>query len=147
MRYRILIALLGIAPLPGIVSGQQLPPNILRGLDELSRGRSDSATSSWTGGWLPSQDSANGVQLRESLEGLAKAGGTMRGWEFLKVLDLTRSLKRVYVLLRGEPLPVYVLLVLYQSQVGGCWTVITINWNTDPDRVLPPSLWGNQKPE
>jgi hypothetical protein len=44
----------------------------------------------------------------------------------------------VYLVLRYDAQPVYILLVAYQP--GDEWGVIRVNWSTNADRVLPPTM-------
>jgi hypothetical protein len=90
------------------------------------------------------EDDAKKQQLLSSLRQLPEVAGHPLGYDLIRVIDLTPHLRRVYVLLRCQRLPLYFSLVLYEARDR--WTVNNINWQTDADKVLPPALFGAEHP-
>jgi hypothetical protein len=77
---------------------------------------------------------------------LREVGGHIHGYDVLRTLEITPHLSRVYVLLLYEIQPIYLMLVLDRPGEGD-WNVSTVNWNTDPDKVVPASIMSSQHPE
>jgi len=122
----------------------ELPSPVQRGLNALREGRPDSAVIEWTKTWTSPDDNQKRAQLAASLQGLAQIAGAVRGYDIVRVIELTPHLRRVYVLLLCEVQPAYLMLVAYQP--ASQWRVTAVNWNTDADKVLPPSLVGSEGP-
>jgi len=108
------------------------------------RGQPDSAAALWTVTWVRAGDEAKKQQLLASFRQLPEVAGHPLGYDLIRIIDVTPHLRRVYVLLRCQRQPVYFLVVLYQARDR--WTVNTINWHTDADQVLPPTLFGPERP-
>jgi hypothetical protein len=62
----------------------------------------------------------------------------MSGYDIIHVVPVTKNLTRVYVLLKYEIQPVYLLLVAYRPEAT--WRVTSVNWHTNSENVLPPNL-------
>jgi hypothetical protein len=63
----------------------------------------------------------------------------------LRTVDITPHISRVYVVLLYEIQPVYVMVLVYRPGDTD-WRVATVNWNTDPDKVVPASILPPQRP-
>ncbi len=122
----------------------EVPPPVERGLNALREGRPDSAVIEWTRTWRSPDDSQKREQLVASLRGLAQIAGAVRGYDIVRVIQLTPHLRRVYVLLLCDIQPAYVMLVAYRP--ANEWTITAVNWNTDVDKVFPTSLVGQERP-
>jgi hypothetical protein len=140
---RVLVIML-VAAMPLRLSCQAVPSPAAEGLDFLIRGQPDSAVALWTATWVRPEDDAKKQQLLSSLRQLPEVAGHPLGYDLIRVIDLTPHLRRVYVLLRCQRLPLYFSLVLYEARDR--WTVNNINWQTDADKVLPPALFGAEHP-
>lgn len=68
----------------------------------------------------------------------------MRGFDLLRVVNVSAHVQRAYLLLLYDKQPVYLMLVLYRPE--GTWRVHTMNWNTDYDKVVPAALFGEERP-
>ena len=148
MRFILILTLVGGAALvagPTQSAAQvQLPPAVERGLHALEAGRPDSAVIEWTKTWTSPDDNQKRDQLVASFRRLAEIAGAVRGYDIVRVIDLTPHLRRVYILLLCEIQPAYVMLVAYQP--AGQWRVTAVNWNTDQDKVLPASVIALERP-
>lgn len=137
----LLVSLLAALPLP--LASQALPTPAAEGLDFLVRGHPDSAVDLWTSTWVSPDDAAKKQQLVLGFRQLLDLVGPALGYDLIRIVDLTPHLRRVYALLRCRQ-PVYLLLVLYQAKDR--WSVSTVNFHTDADHVLPPTLFGAEHP-
>jgi len=118
-------------------SAQAAPQSIVvKGLETLASGHCRDAINGWTTAWT-GQDAFKRTELINGCDYLDQIG-TIHGYDILNVTDVTPHLQRVYVLLRYENQPVYLLVVAYEPKDE--WKIVTVTWNTDPDKVLPPEL-------
>jgi hypothetical protein len=138
----LLITLFAATPLR--LASQAVPEPAAAGFDLLIRGQPDSAVAVWTVTWVRAEDEAKKQQLLSSFRQLPEAVGHPLGYDLIRIIDVTPHLRRVYVLLRCQRTPVYFLVVLYQARDR--WTVNTINWHIDADQILPPTLFGAERP-
>ena len=117
--------------------------NVIR--DSLTHGHCEVAFRVWTASWASTPD---GADKRETMVNSCKVLntlGTISGYDVIAVVPVTKNLTRVYLLMKYELQPVYMLLVLYRPQAS--WRVTSISWNTNaenmPASILPPE---NHKP-
>jgi len=129
---------------PARLASQTIPPVAAEGLDFLVKGQADSAVGTWTQAWVAPEDAAKRQQLVESFRQLPQVVGAPLGYDLIRIVDLTPHLRRVYVLLRCQRQPVYLLIVLYSARDR--WIVSSLNWHTDADHVLPATLFGAEHP-
>jgi hypothetical protein len=54
-------------------------------------------------------------------------------------------LSRIYIVLRYERRPMYLMVSAY-APVDGAWRVTGINWNRDPDKVFPLTILDPEMP-
>ncbi|HXF96672.1 MAG TPA: hypothetical protein VNI61_11295 [Gemmatimonadales bacterium] len=123
---------------PGLAAQAPLPAPVERGLAALAKGDAAGAVNEWTATWKAAEDSAKRQNLAASLQNFADAAGTLRGHDVARVVDVTPNLKRVYILLRFDDQPLYLLLVTYRPERD--WQVTAVNWHTDAVRVFPLAL-------
>jgi hypothetical protein len=137
----LLISTLLLSLVPGLALAQSdLPPAVTRGLEAVRAGHVDSALTIWARD-LGEEGQA---QMAASTPILVRFCSSPNGYDLLRSVELSAHLRRLYFLIRCSAQPVYVMLVLYQGSSD--WIIATLNWNTDPDRVLPSTLFGAQRP-
>ena len=139
MRSLIVVLLL----LPAVGASQQAPPIATKGLDLLVAGQCEAGFRAWTAGWTAPDDSMK----RETLIGTCTVlpqFGKLNGYDIIRVVSVTPNLTRVYVLLRYDLQPLYLLLVAYRPKDD--WKVITVTWNTLPEKVFPPDILPSEHP-
>jgi hypothetical protein len=73
-----------------------------------------------------------------TLNGIETLYGRMTGFDPLRTVVVSRSLIRVYVLIRFQKGPLYTAFDCYKAQDG--WIIPSLNWNTKPDIILPKDL-------
>ena len=135
------ILLLLVAAPAHLAAQVELPAQVKQGLEFLRNGRCETAIALWTESWPEPQKS----QMAASCSALKQYGGAIRGYDILRVHDITPHLSRVYVVLLYEIQPVYLMAVVYRPGDAD-WRVATINWNTDPDQVIPSDIVPSQRP-
>ncbi len=116
----------------------QIPPLITRGLLAFEEGRCREAFDLWTGEWLSQRDGGRRQELLASCDHLSDVGATPSGYDIFRVIYVTPHLCRVYVVMRYERHPMYLLVVGY-APTDGQWRVTAVTWDRDPDKVFPPS--------
>jgi hypothetical protein len=121
---------------------EELPQIVRRGIEAIGSDRADSAFRMW------SKSAAFGSEERDqivsSIPMFKQACGAPRGYDHLRSIALSPHIQRIYLAVRCDVRPVYVMLALYRSSID--WTITALNWNTDPDRVLPAAFFGDQRP-
>ncbi len=135
----VLIILLVQSPL----QQSNLPPPIVAGLNDLRAGRCSEAFTAWSRDWTGPDDVGKQQQLRASCDVLARLG-KLNGYDVLRVMDVGPHVRRVYLVLRYDLQPVYMMLVAYQPTEA--WKTITVNWNTIADKVLPSAVAPAERP-
>jgi hypothetical protein len=138
---RIPILILALVPAMQLRAQTPLPPVVQQGLDSLQLGRCQQTMDLWVASWPEMQK----AQMAPTCSALQQYAGEYRGYEVLKTIDITPHLSRVYLVLLYSIQPVYLLLVLYRPG-DTQWRVNTLNWNTDPDKVVPASIMPPQHP-
>lgn len=131
------LALLLATLLPGSPPPAQLPLPVTAGLEALEAGRCDEAFRLWAPRTPPPGTPTNAIQRLTDCATLRRLGA-LHGHEVLRIVNVGTRLKRVYLLLRYDAQPVYILLLAYQP--ADEWSVIRVNWSTNADRVLPPTM-------
>jgi hypothetical protein len=126
---------------PPLRAQDSLPPIAVRGLQHLLAGRTDSAFVTWTSAGYTAQQRQT---LLDAVPVFDRTCETVVGYDVLKIVTLSPHLRRAYILIRCREQPLYLMLVLYQG--ADAWTITSINWQSDPDQLLPPSLFGEQRP-
>ena len=145
MRFPVIaLVCVALASFSARLTSQALPPIATQGLDLLVTGRGDSAVRLWTSAWTGPEDIGKRQDVIDGFRQLSKMLGRVHGYDLIRVVDITPHLRRAYFLLRYEKQPVYLLLVLYEAKEA--WMVATFNFNTDGDKVLPPTLFGDEHP-
>jgi hypothetical protein len=136
------IVLLLLPAVPARLVAQAEPaPVVQQGLDALRDGRCQDAFNLWTKSWPEAQKN----QMTASCSALEQYGGSIHGYDVVRTLEITPHLRRVYVVLLYQIQPIYVMLVVYRPGDAD-WRVNAVNWNSDPDKVLPASVAPLQHP-
>ena len=138
---RTLILLMAVAPTLSLRAQAPFPSVVQQGLDALTKGKCQEAFDLWTKTWPEMQK----AQMTASCSAMRQFGSEVRGYDVLRTVDITPHLSRVYVVLLYEIQPVYVMVVVYRPGDTD-WRVAMVNWNTDPDKVVPASIMPPQRP-
>jgi len=122
-----------------------IPALITNGLNAIEEGRCRDAFDSWTADWTYGQYAVRRQTLISGCDGLHELGATVHGHQIVQVVYVTPFLCRVYVVLRFDRHPVYLMVVGY-APVDNEWRVTAINWSRDPDEVFPVTMLDPEKP-
>lgn len=121
----------------------ELPPLVARGLDSLRIGRCEAAFDLWTEQWTDPEDTAKRNQIGSGCALLAQLG-EFHGFDLLRAVNVSPRVQRLYMILRYAKRPVYFMIVLYNPESN--WHVLSLNWNTDYDKVIPATIFGEERP-
>jgi hypothetical protein len=145
MRPHVLWLATGFLVLAEGATGQvDLPGPVQRGLDALRHGHYDDVGKEWAGSRTTANATGSPQQVTSSFKTFGAVAGPLVGYDVVKVLDVTPHIKRVYIALLYKTQPAYLMLVVYRP--GNESVVTTLTWNTDPDKVFPPSVVPLQRP-
>jgi hypothetical protein len=111
------------------------------GLDALEAGRCDAAFTHWSRPVTPGAPTGAVQRLTDCAS--LKRLGTLHGHEVLRIVPVGERIRRVYLLLRYDAQPVYLLVIAYQPNAE--WFVIKSNWSVTADRVLPLDMVPNEQ--
>jgi hypothetical protein len=128
-----------------VAAQEQIPPIVTKGLQALQEQRRHDAFDVWTADWLTPRDSERRRRLIGSCDFLAEVGAALHGYDLFRVVPITPHLFRIYIVLRYERRPMYLMLSAY-APVDGAWRVTGINWDRDPDKVFPLTILDAELP-
>ena len=126
------------------IRGQQpaVPTPVRRGLELWQADSADAAVREWSAAWSGPADAAKPEQIRQVMRQFAAMGGRTRGFEILGVDSVGAHLQRVYAVLRYERVPVFAQFVVYDPSLSApAWQVLSVRMHTEPQQVLPASIW------
>jgi hypothetical protein len=129
---------------PATAAQSDLPPPVLKGLTALQNADYETVGKEWAGTWTTAEASVSRDQVISSFRSFGTLAGPLSGYDIVKVLDVSPHLRRYYIVLLYKTQPAYLMLVVYHP--GQEFTVTTLNWNTDPDKVFPSSIFPPQRP-
>lgn len=115
---------------------------VRRGLDALVAGRPDSAFALWASSEAFGADERN--QLVSSVPMLKQACAKPHGYDLLRIVTVGPHIQRTFAALLCDVRPIYLMIAAYQRDTA--WGVTALNWSTDPDKILPASLFPTQGP-
>lgn len=95
--------------------------------------------------WLKGSPIEKEKTMRAQATGLAntiESGyGKFTGWELIRVVALSDSVRRVYAIAKYEKGPLYVSFDCYKAKD---WIIPMFNLTTKASEILPPSMLGGQ---
>lgn len=133
----------GLAPL--MSAQERLPPLVMRGLQALQDQRCRDAIDIWTGDWQWPRDTERRQALMSTCDFLQEFGAALHGYDVFRVVTVTPHLTRIYIVLRYERHPMYLMVSAY-APADDEWRVTAINWDRDPDKVFPETILDPQMP-
>jgi hypothetical protein len=138
----LLAVLLLAVPTPARAQQSDVPPVLSRAFALLQKDSSDAATALWSHAWTGPADSGKADIIRNAFKETREFAGPFRGYDIVKTEVITPHLRRIYILMLYERVPVYAQFLIYDP--GGpspAWQVQTVTWNTDMEKAWPASLW------
>jgi hypothetical protein len=137
----LLAIVLTAAPATVRAQQQELPPVLSRAFALLQNDSIDAATRLWSRTWTSPADSGKAEIILQALKDTREMAGPFRGYDVVKTEIISPHLRRTYVLMLYERVPVYGQFLIYDPGVSPVvWQMQTVNWNTDVDKAWPASL-------
>jgi hypothetical protein len=111
----------------------QIPPNILAGLDALQRGQFDETEKYWLRASRLNQDGSYSATLHSYRDN----DGEYQGFDLVAAQNVTRRLRVLYLALNYQMQPHFMKIVAYKT--GNDWVALELNLNiseSDMEAVL-----------
>ncbi|HEV7403769.1 MAG TPA: hypothetical protein VGO11_12610 [Chthoniobacteraceae bacterium] len=139
-----LLCLVAVLSLSMTVVAQEgnIPPIVARGFATYQRDGALAAVNSWFTG--SARESDGGLQD----DAVARLGrvqgwlGKMTGYESIRTVVLSKSTRRVYLVVKFEKGVAWMAFDCYQPDKE--WIVTRFEFNTNAGQVLPPNILGGQ---
>jgi hypothetical protein len=129
---------LAAAPVPAMGAEEPaVPAVVLDGLEAYKTGGAPEAIASWVKGG-PLAGNKDLPAQTEFYKQVEAAYGSYRGWEYLRTVAVSPSVKTVYLIMKFERGPVFGSFLVYRP--GEAWILVDFNLNTRPENVLPPAV-------
>jgi hypothetical protein len=136
--WKVVLGMLGTLAATG-TQQQPLLPIVAAGLDAYKSGGPQAAVRAWAANAaFPLDTSATGEWVQRFVSADRELG-KMVGYEVLTEQTLGSHFRITYVIALHENAPEFFGFISYQRPNG--WTIVTLKWDTSPQKVLPASLW------
>jgi hypothetical protein len=137
---------LALVMVPATAQAQQadLPPVLSRAFALLQADSLEAATRLWARTWTSPADSGKAEAILDGMRRTREMAGAFRGYDVIRTEAVSPHLKRTYVLMLYERVPVYGQFLMYNPGANpAAWQMQTVNWNTEVDKVWPASMWSH----
>lgn len=137
LKYTLLIAccLAGSA-----FGGNEIPKIVTDGIKTYQNSGAAAAVALWYKGSAMENDAGATAHVTDLFGGIEHTFGKMTGFEPVKVVEISPSVRRIYILLQFEKGPVYASFDCYNAQ--GTWIISSMDFNTKAEMILPQNLLG-----
>ena len=119
----------------------EAPDVVKRGFDAYLKSGAQAGIDEWIKGSPVQNDQSGRLQLVGGLTTIESAYGNFTGWELIRVVILSASTRRVYVVAKYEKGPLFMSFDCFKSTE---WIIPTLDLNTKANLVLPSNLLGGQ---
>ncbi len=116
-----------------------LPKIIQDGFEAYRAEGAEAAVTKWLAG-SPILGSPEAALIPGQFKQLETVYGSYRGFEVFRVTTFTPSTSMVYLIIKFERGPFYGSFHVYNRE-GQEWIVITANFSTNPEKILPSSIF------
>ena len=123
---------------PSRNSGGEVPPVVGAGLETYRTNGLSSAYKVWANRGPLESDTSARDNFVIGLEKVQTVYGKVMGYEIVKVVKVSSSVRRVYAVVQYEKAPVYASFDCYRP--GDKWYVTDLLFHTKVNMVFPPSL-------
>jgi len=130
--------LIGFTVLNSAFAQKDIPSIITDGLNAYQKSGGKAALAAWLKGSPMENDTTTNIGMSGLLGQIETAYGKMVGFDVLRVVPVSPSLQRIYILIRFEKGPVYASFDCYKAAAG--WIIPIMNLNTKASEILPASL-------
>jgi hypothetical protein len=117
---------------------EDIPAIVSSGLDAYKKSGGKAALAVWLKGSSLESDTSTGVKMIGILNQIEAAYGKMIGFEKIRLVPVSPSLIRAYVLMKYEKGPLYAAFDCYKTEAG--WVIPQVDFNTKASAVLPESF-------
>jgi hypothetical protein len=135
------LVLLGTAPrgleAQAAPADTSVPAIVVEGMREFAARGLRAALATWLRG-SPVENSGALEQMAAAVTPIEAAYGRMVGYEVVRVVPVSPSVRRVYAVLRYERGPLYAYFDCYRAASG--WVIPTLLTHTQASQILPADL-------
>lgn len=127
---------------PALAQENNIPPIVARGFAAYQRDGALAAVNSWFTG---SAREADGGLQDDAVARLGRVQGwlgKMSGYESIRTVVLSKSTRRVYIVVKFEKGVAWMAFDCYLPEKE--WIVTRFEFNTNASQVLPPNILGGQ---
>ena len=140
-----LAALMTASALP-LAAQREIPKVIRDGLEAFPTQGVEGAVRVLTPGWTSEDDRRKQDYVIQTLTGIAEATGRPTGSDIAYVHKVSEHVRKFYVVLLFEKMPVYLNLTAFQP-IGGDWRVVNLSFNTNMKEAFPAWMADPERPE
>jgi hypothetical protein len=116
-----------------------VPDIIKRGFEAYQKASAQAALDTWLRGSPVEYDQRTRTQLGGGLGAIDSAYGKFVGWELIRSIKISDSVRRVYITAKYEKGPLFMSFDCYQ---GADWMIPALDFQTKLSLLLPPSILG-----
>lgn len=116
-----------------------IPPLVTQGLQVFQENGAQAALAIWLKGSPVEKNTDAQKQVLAMFGQIERSYGKMIGSEPLRVVPVSHSVMRVYVILKFERGPLYAAFDCYKATEE--WVIPTMDFNVKPAAIIPASLW------
>jgi len=140
------LATLLIASAPSLSAQRDVPKIVRDGLEAFRVQGVDAGIRALTPQWTLESDRANQDYLIETFGKITPAAGRVTGSDIAAIHDVSAHVRKVYVVLLFERMPVYMVLTTFQP-IDKDWAVVNITFNTNVKEIFPAWMVDPQAPK
>lgn len=116
----------------------EMPGIVTDGLKAYQKSGGKAALAIWLKGSPMDREEGGGERMGRLLTQIEGEYGKMIGFEPVRVVTVSPSVRRVYVVLRFEKAPAYIAFDCYKA--GETWVIPTVDAHTKMGSVFPSTL-------
>ena len=129
------------------LSAQRDVPKVVRdGLEAFRVQGVDAGIRTLTPQWTSENDRANQDFLIEAFGKITPAAGRVTGSDIAAIHDVSAHVRKFYIVLLFERMPVYMTLTTFQP-IEKDWAVVNVTFNTNMKEVFPAWMVDPQAPK
>ena len=135
----IILALLSLCSITTVAFAETDVPSIVTdGLKAFQKSGGKAGLAAWLKGSPVENDTTTSIGMSGLLSQVETAYGKMIGFEPVRVVSLSPSVRRVYLIMRFEKGPLYASFDCYKP--AEVWIIPQVDFNTKASLVFPPAL-------
>lgn len=118
-----------------------VPDIVKRGFDAYLNSGVEAGVDEWLKGSPIEKEKTMRLQVIGGVTTIESSYGKLTGWELIRVVALSDSARRIYIVAKYEKGPLYMSFDCYNAKD---WIIPVLNLNTKATEILPPNLLGGQ---